>query len=237
MMTLVLALTLVQASPCAALLAAASDRVAAFDLNEAVALLASRAPGCTETDVATSYLRGLIAAKEAYRLGGSPESLVPVRAAVAELTSRAGGTSAADIARVVLLAASAAAQSEREEMALLLEHATQLEQSRRASGEPGAPMITAHEIAGDLWLQVHRFEDARLAYRRAAQAIGPTPRVTLGLARSAARLENIAAACAEYRSLVAGWRASAGDPPELAEARAFLRRPLCQDSPAGPSRQ
>jgi hypothetical protein len=237
MIALVMTLTLVQA-PCAesaALVAAASDHAAAFDLDGAVALLARRAPGCMEIDVPAWYLRGLLAAKEAYRYGGSPESLALVRTAIAELTSRAKQAWAAEIARVVLLAASAAAQSEREEMALLLDHAIGLEQSRRAAGESGAPIVSAHEVAGDLWLQVHRFEDARLAFRRAARAIGPTRRVTLGLARSAARLENAVAACAEYRRLIAGWRPPM-EPPEIVEARAFVRRSVCQNPPAGRAR-
>ena len=44
------------------------------------------------------------------------------------------------------MAASAAAQSEREEMGLLLEHALDLERLQRLAGLPGAPMFTVDEI-------------------------------------------------------------------------------------------
>ena len=164
-------------SPCedsAALVAAAAERAAVFDLRGARAALAADLSRCAETAVPYWYLRGLIAAREAYRYGGSPESLEPVKLAMAQLASRAAETRAAEIARVVLMAASAAAQSEREEMGLLLEHATNLERQQRSAGLPGAPIVTAQEVAGDLWLQVHRFEDARRAYLGAAEQVGST---------------------------------------------------------------
>ena len=80
-----------------------------------------------------------------------------------------------------------------------------------------APIITAQEAAGDLWLQVHRFEDARRAYLSAAEQVGATRRVTLGLARTAFRLGDLPASCAQYRALVTGWPQKAGEPPELME--------------------
>jgi hypothetical protein len=132
------------------------------------------------------------------------------------------------IVRFVLQAAIAASQSEREEVALLIEHAIDLEAQRRSAGLSGAPAVAAVEVAGDLWLQVHRYEDARRAYMRAAQRVGRTPRVVLGLARTAVRLSDQAAACTEYQALVAGWR-SAGQPPrEIVEAQTFLSEPMCQ---------
>jgi TolA-binding protein len=91
----------------------------------------------------------------------------------------------------------------------------------------GLPMVTAHEVAGDLWLQVHRYDDARQAYERAARRVGPTPRVTLGLARVAVRLDATSTACSQYRRLLASWKFQGTDPPEIAEARAFLRGPAC----------
>ncbi|HLG55160.1 MAG TPA: hypothetical protein VI485_07505 [Vicinamibacterales bacterium] len=105
---------------------------------------------------------------------------------------------------------------------------------RLSAGLPGTPMITAHEAAGDLWLQVHRYEDARRAYVRAAERIGATPRVTLGLARTAARLGDMAAACTQYRALVTSWKEAAAEPPEISEARTFLLQPACRTSVASP---
>ena len=222
-------------SPCGsstALIAAATERAALLDLRGARTRLAGDLSACAETTVSYWYLHGLIAAREAYRYGGSPESLEPVKVAIAQLASRTTETRAAEIARIVLMAASAAAQSEREEMGLLLEHALDLERQQRAAGLPGAPVITAHEISGDLWLQVHRFEDARRAYLTASEQIGPTARVTLGLARTAFRLGDLPDSCRHYRAFVTGWSQSAGEPPELAEADTFLRRRECRAAAA-----
>jgi hypothetical protein len=237
MTALLVALILWQASACTedSVLARAAQRADAFDLDGAIATLAaSREAGCRAADVPYWYLRGLIAAREAYRYGGSPESLEPVRAAIAALKTQP--SRASDVAQSVLEAAAAAAQSEREEMALRLDHALRLEMQLRAAGTPGAPIISAHEAAGDLWLRVHRFEDARRAYVNAAGAVGLTSRVHLGLARTAARLEDVNAACAEYRMLLGEWKVPETESAEIAEARTFLGRPACQNPPARPSR-
>jgi hypothetical protein len=212
-----------------AALVAANERAAVFDLHGAMTRLAAELKfSCTETTVPYWYLRGLIAARDAYRFGGSPESLEPVKAAIAQLAASSQETAVAEIARVVLLAASSAAQSERDEMGLFLEHAVNLERQQRTAGLPGAPVVSAHEIAGDLWLQVHRFEDARRAYQEAATQIGTTRRVTLGLARTAARLGDSQTSCEQYRALVTGWPARGGEPLELMEAQTFLRRLECR---------
>jgi len=235
MIALIFAVALAQ-SPCvdhAGLMSVAADRAAVFDLKSATTRLAEGIE-CPEIAVAYWYVHGLIAARDAYRYGGSAESLGPVKLAIKELESRSPGSSAAEIARVVLQAASAAAQSEREEMGLLLEHALNLEKQARAAGQPGAPIVSAFEVTGDLWLQVHRFEDAHRAYVAASAQVGSTRRITLGLARTAFRLGEVPAACEHYRLLVSGWPKSGGEPPELGEARTFLRRAECR---AGSSSQ
>ena len=140
-----------------------------------------------DAGVARLYLEGLTAARAAYAEGGSPDSLAPVRAAVATL-ERAGTAGLAPIAASVLRAAAAAAQSERDEMTLHLEHALRLELVQLEAGQPLLPGVSAHEAAGDLWLQVHGYEEARRAYERAAARIGMTPRIREGLARVCARL-------------------------------------------------
>lgn len=219
------------AAPCAPAdlerVAAATARAAIFDMAGAAADLADTTVGCPEADVALAYLRGLLAAREAYGEGGSPESLEPVRAAIAALDVHAGQMPAAAIARATLQAARAAAQSERDEMALFLEHALDLERRQQAARQPGTPIVTAHEVAGDLWWQVHRYEDARRAYIQAAGQIGATARVTLGLARTAARLDEVAAACGAYAMLAAIGTGGASVSNEIIEARAFVNRPAC----------
>ncbi len=187
--------------------------------------------GCADATIAALYLRGLVAAQEAYAVGGSPESLAPVRGAIATLMAVGPShETSAEIASAVLQAAAAAAQSEREEMALYLAHALRLEVVERARGRPGAPVVTAHEAAGDLWLRVHRFDDAQTAYDVAAEQVGATPRVILGRARVASRQTHTLAACAAYRTLndLAGSaEPSAGGRSEIAEARAYLAQPAC----------
>ena len=227
-------LLVLQATACggqaAALMTEARARVDAFDVPAAVAALTRAAGrGCLEADAAAAYLAGLQAAREAYRFGGDPSSLAPVRAAEATLARYADrGNRQAEIARFVLMAASAGAQSERDDMRLLLEQALQLESLQLAVGAPGAPFIPAHEVAGDLWLQVHRFETARTAYRAAASAPGETPRVLIGLARTAVRLGDAPAACAAYTRLAASSGAATSAAPEIAEARERAADPACR---------
>jgi len=144
-----------------------------------LAVLLAAQPG-----VASLYQEGLAAAEEAWRQGGSDESLAPVHQAMAALEKISRHEPGpAEIARLVLAAAAAAAQSEREEMGAFLTHATEMEVLQLAAGEPGAPGVTALEAAGDLWLRVHRYDDARRAYERAAGILGPTAHITAGLAR------------------------------------------------------
>ena len=71
----------------------------------------------------------------------------------------------------MLQAAAAAAQSEREEMRLYLDTAIRMETLQRAAGLAGAPIIAAAETAGDLWLQVHRYDEARRAYDEASERV------------------------------------------------------------------
>jgi len=141
---------------------------------------------CPDPRVESVYLAGYTAARAAFASGGSPESLAPVRAAIAELERLAAGQHGpAEIARYVLVAAAAAAQSERDEMGLYLEHATALELEQRNANQPGPPGLSAFEASGELWLQVHRYADARQAFERARAVLGDTPRITAGLSRLA----------------------------------------------------
>src|SRR5205085_2852773 len=104
---------------------------------------------CTTAEIEAIYIPGWDAAEAAARVGGSPESLAPVRDAIATLERMAGGAHGpAEIARYVLAAAADAAQDERDEMALFLEHAVTLERAQLDAHQPGAPVITAHEAAG-----------------------------------------------------------------------------------------
>jgi hypothetical protein len=218
-----------QAAP---FLASALERGEMFDLPGAADMFfAASGQWCADAEIAGHYLRGLTAAREAYRQGGSPDALAPVRLAVAAIDARAHLAPAlAATARAVLLAAAAAAQSERDEMSLLIDHAIRLENVQLEARQPPLPVVTAHEAAGDLWLQVHRYEEARRAYQQALVRVGGMPRVMLGLARSAARLQDTPEACHQYRRLIAWWDTRRDQPPEIEEARAFVAQPACRSA-------
>jgi hypothetical protein len=115
-------------------------------------------------------------------------------------------------------------------MTLLLDQARTLEKKLIAAGSSGAPGVTAHEAAGDLWLQVHRFDAARAAYNEAMTLFGPSPRIALGLARVAAQMRDDVAACTAYRMLIAQW-GSTDTRPEIDEARRFAASERCATRP------
>jgi hypothetical protein len=202
----------------------AHERAAEFDLSGAAALLKTAADeGDTNAQVAMVYVRGLADAREAARRGGSPESLAPITQAIGWLGIVSGGRPGpAEIARLTLHAAAAAAQSERDEMRLYLESAVRMETVQRAAGMPGAPLVSAAEIAGDLWLQVHRYDEARRAYEDAADRFGSSLRTAAGRARAARGMNDTAAACLASLALLEAWGARAGQPAEIVEARAYV---------------
>ena len=170
-----------------ALVSQAVARAQEPDLSVAAdALRDAASRGCLDADVGAVYLRGLIDAKNAFRQGAPPESLVSVHTAIASLERLGQGRPGpAEVAQLMLRAAAAAAQSERDEMALYLEHAERIDALLRATGQPAAPILSAAEVSGELWLQVHRYEDAHAAFTKAASQVGMTPRVVAGLARAA----------------------------------------------------
>jgi hypothetical protein len=200
-----------------------------FDLASAAdRFRAAATEGCAQAEITALYLQGLVDAREAFRQGGAPASLAPVRRAIASLDALAKRRPGpAEIARLTLHGAAAAAQTERAEMRLYLESAMTMESLQRAAGQPSAP-VTAAEAAGDLWLQVHQYDDARRAYAAAEAQVGLTRRVAAGLARAAARLNDAATACANYGMLLARWPAGQTEPSEIAEARQYLAQPSCQ---------
>ena len=90
-----LALTVMSAAagvPQATAIDEASVRAAAFDLpGAAAALTAAAERGDAAAMVAAPYIRGLLQAREAFRLGGAAEALEPVRGAIQALDAIARG--------------------------------------------------------------------------------------------------------------------------------------------------
>ena len=197
-------------------------RADAFDLRGALAQVRTAAD-CQEADGAAEYLEGLLVVAAAVDGGGTGDALRDLRSASHALSRRAEqGGRRWEVASLSLRAAAAAAQQERGEMAIYLAEATRIEALLLAARLPGAPFVTAHELAGDLWLRVHQFADARAAYLRAASLVGYTARIKLGLARAADRLDEAGGACSWYRSLLEWWASVPREtaPPEIVDAQA-----------------
>jgi hypothetical protein len=203
-----------------------------MDTEGALARLRAAATAGCDVEVPIAFVQGLLEARAATARGGDDASLRPLRALVAAIERRATPGSSEEIAALLLRAAAAAAQNEHGELFVYLSQALQVERARGARGLPGAPILSAHEMAGEFWLDVHRHDDAVAAFRTARGAMGDSPRLTAGLARALARQRTTSDACAEYRRLAA-------DPAtrqpsmarELAEADAFLAQPACRGEP------
>jgi hypothetical protein len=165
------------------------------------------------------YARGMAGA----RATGRSENLAALPAAREALTRldaiarEAGPFSEAELRRVAVAAAIAASQDERDELRVLLTHAVGL--ADRWSRRCGAVI---HELAGDLWLQVDRFVDARASYNAALVGASKMARSRAGFARAAARLGDRSAAEAAYRAFLEQWRKADADRPEVQEARKYL---------------
>jgi tetratricopeptide (TPR) repeat protein len=174
-----------------------------------------------EATVLLWYARGLAAARAIGRsenlaaLPAARESLAKLEAAA----GTAGPYSAPELRRIVLMAAIVASQDEREELKILLTHGAAL--AARLSDRCAASF---GELAGDLWLQVDRYEDARRAYTAALRLRPTRARIRLGLARAASRLGDFAGAVSNYRAFLHLWRTADPDLPEIAEANEFVER-------------
>jgi hypothetical protein len=208
-------------------------RGAAFDLSGAADEYdAAARAGCAAGGPVAVYVRGLLAARAADAQFGSAASLQPLQQAIGVLELAAASDPVSRIMHAVLRAARPAAQHERAEMALFIDEMLRLESVQLAAGFQALPVISAHEAAGFFWLQLHAYNEAERAFGVAAQLLGPTPHVLLGLARTAAGRPDRPAACERYGQLVAIWESRPVSPPEIVEARVYLKQPHCT-RPAG----
>lgn len=126
------------------------------------------------------------------RLGAVNQSLERLDALIANVAAR--------YADAAIRAAISAAQEEREEMALFLEHARALSVQLALTSAPARWPLPIDELEGELWFEVDRFAEARAAYERATRTFA-SPRAWLGLARSHVRLGDTPAACAAYKAV------------------------------------
>src|SRR6185436_15894213 len=96
-----------------------------------------------------------------------------------------------------------------------LDTALRMETLQRGGGMPGAPLVSAAEAAGELWLQVHRYDDARAVYDKASLMYGSSLRMLAGQVRVARGVNDTARACSAFRAFLAAWGARPGQPAEI----------------------
>lgn len=141
--------------------------------------------------------------------GGAVELLGPVNVRLRELDTFPNMS--ARYAEVAIRAAVSAAQEERDEMSLLLEHARDLSRQMGINATPAQWPLPIDELEGELWFEVDRFTEARDAYLRATQ-LKASPNAWIGLARASDRLSDVVTACRAYTSA----KSEAGLPESVA---------------------
>ena len=119
-------------------------------------------------------------------------------------------------------------------MALLIDDMLRRESLQLEAKLAGLPVISAHEAAGYFWLQLRVWDEAARAFDLAARRIGQTPHVMLGAARAASGRQNATAACEQYERLVSWWGSRPGSPPEIVEAREYVKQRQCTAPSARP---
>lgn len=149
---------------------------------------------CADVTLARAALDGWNEARRLALSGGDPRQLGSVRTLLDWLAGL-GDTLQVQYATAVIRAAVAAAQDERDEMALHLTHADWLAGRLALVGERARWPLPPDLAAGDLWFEVDRHADAQAAYTRASAS----GRSRLGLARAAERSADKATACRAYR--------------------------------------
>ena len=160
-----------------------------------VIALLGQARAAPEADVQRAAMEGWNAARALAPKGGAVDLLGPVNVRLKELDGMPN--TSARYAEVAIRAAVSAAQEERDEMQLFLDHASDLAKQMALAGTPARYPLPIDELAGELWLEVDRFEESRDAYRRATET-APTPNAWIGLARASDKLGDLVAACAAY---------------------------------------
>jgi hypothetical protein len=145
--------------------------------------------------------RGWGQARALAPLGGAAEHMEPAGAtltALQPLRASPDLTIEAEYADTTIRAAIAAAQDERPEMELRLTHARDLAERLQMRDRRAEWPLPFNLIAGELWFEVDRYQDAASAFERAVSA-EVTPRALVGLARALARLQRMDEACAYWK--------------------------------------
>lgn len=158
-------------------------------------LLTQQPAVADERDVQRVAVDGWNAARALAPKGGALELLGPVNTRLRDLDKMSN--TSARYAETVIRAAVSAAQEERDEMQLFLEHARDLSRQMALAGAAPQYPLPIDEVEGELWLEVDRYAEARAAYARAVEQI-PTANALVGLARANDKLGDLIGACAAY---------------------------------------
>jgi tetratricopeptide (TPR) repeat protein len=160
------------------------------------------ADACVLIRLARLAIRGWEEARQLAAVGGSVDSQAPTRAALAAIEALRGRQLDLEIeyAQTAIRAAIAAAQDERSELSLLLDHARDVTERLIARQRRPIWPRSFNVVAGELWLEVDRYDEARAAFERAAQAERSAIAV-IGMARALARLGRVTEACAAFRTV------------------------------------
>ncbi len=174
--------------------------------------------------VAALFSRGLGAARSAWPGGVAPAAAVAQRAAqrLERLALAEGPQGRAEAARAAVLAAIAAAQEERDELALLLTHALEVEAATVDDSDIPMLPLPLQEVAGDLWLQVHRYQEAQVAYRASLDRYPNRARSWIGLARASAKAGDARPAREAYETFLEAWAEADEGLVEVEEAKNYL---------------
>lgn len=159
-------------------------------------LLFQRPAVAAEQEVQRVAMDGWLAARALAPKGGAVNLLGPVNLRLRELDKFPNMS--ARYAEIAIRAAIAAAQEEREEMSLLLEHARGLSDQMAIGAAPAQFPLAIDELEGELWFEVDRYAEARDAFARATK-LRATPNAWIGLARASDKLGDIAGACRAYQ--------------------------------------
>jgi tetratricopeptide (TPR) repeat protein len=172
------------------------EQVVARGDAEAIVETARGSNRCASITLARLSLVGFHEARALAPLGGPAERQGPVRRALASLNDLRGGSLDLEVeyADTAIRAAIAAAQDERPDVELLLTHARDLAERLSDRSRRAVWPRSFNLLAGELWFEVDRFDEARAAFERAVKSEA-SPVAIIGLARVLARLGRREEAC------------------------------------------
>ena len=159
---------------------------------------------CSQLALARVAVVGFEEARALAAFGGELARQGPTRDALELLAKLHGGSLELEVeyAATAIRAAISAAQDERPELDLFLTHARDLTE-RLASRQRRAVWPRPFNVlAGELWFEVDRFDEARAAFERAV-AVDGSPIAIAGLARAFHRLGRRDEACRTFALLPA----------------------------------